>query len=382
NMDYKEILIRLFNLKIDKNESTDSIEEVGGEMTGDTGFLSFRRRLKIKKGDSMKRVFLKFNDTSRTDLGDLKQLSEVANARECLFYGTFAPLLERTASQLGLGSVGLPTVHLEMVLPTGTLIVMEDLGEAGFELAPATMNVAEARCVLSSLARVQAAFLLTKARLGSPASGLFGPQSPLSDGFKSTDVAGFDFAEMLPGCFEAFVREFPKYLKCEKRVAAINSYLNDDFVAKAQRYLKTNVTEKEGIGVTHCDLWYNNCMLSRDSSGHPVACRIIDWQVFGIGSLAHDFGLLWLSSIDNSIVIEQFFPFVKYYYDTIRRFFGDSNAQVDEFPVSLERMKQLAVASVLDAIIMTVVSVEILPAIAKPDNWLANMADLIQCFKL
>uniref|UniRef100_A0A1I8GQF0 CHK domain-containing protein n=1 Tax=Macrostomum lignano TaxID=282301 RepID=A0A1I8GQF0_9PLAT len=246
--------------------------------------------------------------------------------RECLFYGTFAPLLERTASQLGLGSVGLPSVHLEMVLPTGTLIVMEDLGEAGFELAPATMNVAEARCVLSSLARVQAAFWLTKARLGSPASGLFGPQSPLSDGFFALSATKKSMDELLPAGFELFRREFG----------------------------------------------------NRDASGQPVECRLIDWQVFGIGRLTFDLGPFWISSIDNAIAVDQYLPCVELYDETIRSLYKTGLQQ--EFPVSKETIRQQAVQSLNWGITWLVTFAEMIPVLRRIDNVLNNVADLIEHF--
>ncbi|PAA75836.1 hypothetical protein BOX15_Mlig007444g1 [Macrostomum lignano] len=378
-MDFKSILTQHFNLGNDGLEN--SIEEIGGEMTGDTGFLSFRRRLKIKKGDAVRKVFLKFSDKSRPDLGQLKELSEQVNERECLFYGTFAPLLERTASQLGLGSVGLPTVHLEMVLPTGTLIVMEDLGEAGFELAPAKMNVAEARCVLSSLARVQAAFLLTKARLGSPASGLFGPQSPLSDGFRSTDVAGVGFDGMLSGCFERFRSNFPTYLKCEKRVAIINAYLDDSFLEKSREVMNSSKSEQDTIGVTHSELWYNNFMISRDSCGNPVQCCLIDWQFFGIGWLTYDLGPLWISSIDNAIVTEEFLPCVDFYHHAVQSAY-ESAIGGEKFPVSQEQMREQAVQSLIYGVAWIVLQADFLDVFVRIDNILANVADLIAFFKL
>ncbi|PAA61570.1 hypothetical protein BOX15_Mlig000800g2 [Macrostomum lignano] len=377
-MDFRAILSRLFSLTED--EADRCIASAGEEMTGETGFLSYRRRLKVKKGDSTINVFLKFSDTTRQDSGELKELMDCFCPRECLFYGTFAPLLERTASQLGLGSIGLPTVHLEMVLPTGTLIVMEDLGEAGFELAPATMNVAEARCVLSSLARVQAAFWLTKARLGSPASGLFGPQSPLSDGFFALSATKKSMDELLPAGFELFRREFAKYMTCDKRIAIINGYLDRDYLKKAQQVIKSGQEEREVVGITHSDLWYNNCMLSRDASGQPVECRLIDWQVFGIGRLTFDLGPFWISSIDNAIAVEQYLPCVELYDETIRSLYKTGLQQ--EFPVSKETIRKQAVQSLNWGITWLVTFAEMIPVLRRIDNVLNNVADLIEHFGL
>ncbi|PAA45927.1 hypothetical protein BOX15_Mlig009006g1 [Macrostomum lignano] len=377
-MDFKPILQRLFNLA--QNETHSSIEEVGEEMTGETGFLSFRRKLRIKKGYSTINIFLKFSDTSRQELGELKEFSDHFCPRECLFYGTFAPLLERTASQLGLGSVGLPTVHLEMVLPTGTLIVMEDLGEAGFELAPATMNVAEARCVLSSLARVQAAFWLTKARLGSPASGLFGPESPFSDPLKSLTGTAVNFDAFLEQGFEEFRHKFDNYLKCEKRAAIVNAYLEDGFLEKTRKVLKVNQEKSEVVGVIHCDLWYNNCMISRDSRGQPIECRLIDWQFFGIGWLTYDLGPLWISSIDNAIVTQEFLPCVDFYHHAVQSAY--ESAIGEKFPVSQEQMRQQAVQSLVYGIGWVILSADTLWAFQSVSNVLANIADVIEHFKL
>ncbi|XP_043263956.1 uncharacterized protein LOC122404119 [Colletes gigas] len=118
------------------------------------------------------------------------------------------------------------------------------------------------------------------------------------------------------------------------------------WVDKIPQLLKT--TSKYRNVMCHRDVWANNMMFKRDSTGKPIGCYLVDYQFLRYSPPAIDFVFCLYLTTDRDTRRRCFDSLVEIYCDTMRRELADEGLNVDDclpradFIESCDMAKQIA----------------------------------------
>ncbi|XP_016979361.1 uncharacterized protein LOC108044746 [Drosophila rhopaloa] len=106
--------------------------------------------------------------------------------------------------------------------------------------------------------------------------------------------------------------------------------------------------------LVHGDLWINNMMLKYDEQGTPIKVKIVDFQIAQYGSLVHDIIFLLFSSVDVNVLEENYYNFLRIYYDAFIQTLSVVNVDTSNYTyeIFLEEVQKVAHFQLPHAIFM------------------------------
>ncbi|XP_017065565.2 uncharacterized protein LOC108104171 [Drosophila eugracilis] len=106
--------------------------------------------------------------------------------------------------------------------------------------------------------------------------------------------------------------------------------------------------------LVHGDLWINNMMLKYDEEGTPVSVKIVDFQIAQYGSLVHDIIFLLFSSVDVTVLEENYYNFLTIYYNAFIQTLRGVNIDTSNYTyeIFLEEVQRTAHIQIPHAIFM------------------------------
>ncbi|EDW11007.1 uncharacterized protein LOC6575556 [Drosophila mojavensis] len=116
-----------------------------------------------------------------------------------------------------------------------------------------------------------------------------------------------------------------------------------------------DVNDGPWTSIVHMDLWINNLMVKYDETGLPVKLKIVDFQIAQYESVIHDLIFLLLSSVDTPVLEENYYNFLRIYYEAFIQALQKANVNTREYNYEayLQEVQRVAPLQVPHALIMT-----------------------------
>ncbi|XP_023165760.1 uncharacterized protein LOC111595995 [Drosophila hydei] len=115
------------------------------------------------------------------------------------------------------------------------------------------------------------------------------------------------------------------------------------------------VEDSPWTSIVHMDLWINNLMVKYDESGLPVKLKFVDFQIAQYESVIHDLIFLLLSSVDTSVLEENYYNFLRIYYEAFIKSLKRANVDTSKYTYEtyLDEVQRVAPVQVPHALFMT-----------------------------
>ncbi|XP_034100527.1 uncharacterized protein LOC117565505 [Drosophila albomicans] len=181
-----------------------------------------------------------------------------------------------------------------------------------------------------------------------------------------------------PKVYDQFVRPyFKKFNMNDNMEADLKNVLNEEALADIKEILKDNdrdiqrvqelqdLNEKfqssedvqDGLwtSIAHMDAWINNIMVKYDENEVPAKLKIVDFQIAQYESVVHDIIFLLLSSVDTPVLEENYYNFLKIYYDAFIKSLRSVHVDTSEYSYEgfLGEVKRVAHIEIPHALFMT-----------------------------
>ncbi|XP_064546533.1 uncharacterized protein LOC135434085 isoform X1 [Drosophila montana] len=107
--------------------------------------------------------------------------------------------------------------------------------------------------------------------------------------------------------------------------------------------------------IAHMDLWINNMMVKYDDAGLPAKLKIVDFQIAQYESVVHDLIFLLLSSVDTLVLEENYYHFLRIYYEAFVQSLHTVNVDTKNYSYEafLKEVQRVAHIQVPHALFMT-----------------------------
>ncbi|KAH8412146.1 hypothetical protein KR009_000092 [Drosophila setifemur] len=110
--------------------------------------------------------------------------------------------------------------------------------------------------------------------------------------------------------------------------------------------------------LVHGDLWINNLMVKygewKNEEGTPIRVKIVDFQIAQYGSLVHDIIFLLFSSLDTTVLEENYYNFLAIYYKAFIQTLREMDVDTSSYTYEgfLEEVQRVAHLQIPHAIFM------------------------------
>ncbi|XP_055609007.1 uncharacterized protein LOC129756354 [Uranotaenia lowii] len=224
--------------------------------------------------------------------------------------------------------------------PNGSVIIMEDLREAGYLMKPCAdgMTLGECRIVLEKLARFHAASVAYYEKNGAYTD-------PFKDGMYA-DCLIEEFSSYYAPLYESFLKRV-RSMKIDPDCLEALENLNGKLFTKIVDLFRL---DPKGFNVlNHGDLWVNNILFNKED------ILLLDYQISFYGSPAFDLIYFMINSAALDVRTESFNELIDYYQqelsDSLKKLGTNTNPPTKEqLHKDIRKRGLLACAQTMEAL--------------------------------
>ncbi|KAL7742462.1 hypothetical protein ACLKA6_019090 [Drosophila palustris] len=116
-----------------------------------------------------------------------------------------------------------------------------------------------------------------------------------------------------------------------------------------------DVPDGPWTSIVHMDLWINNLMIKYEDANVPAKLKIVDFQIAQYESIVHDIIFFLLSSVDTTILEENYYNFLRIYYEAFIKSLRSVHVDTTKYSYEafLEEVARVAHLQVPHALFMT-----------------------------
>lgn len=275
-----------------------------------------------------------------------KEFTRTIFEKECLFYLSLVPDLNRMLEGAGQTLLRVPRCFHGSLVDGREMIFLEDLRPRGFKMFDRKkgLDVAHASLILQELARLHAASVLLQAET---------PDEDLIKKYKFLKKDWLDGNKDSPhgilSLFDGYLRNAIEILETvggyERAIAWVESLRPD---------LEEILTTKLGMGkfnvVCHGDCWNNNVLFRYDDEGRPLEVMLLDLQLCRRASPATDLNYLLYTSLTGDVRKPNLEKFLASYYATFAAILNAADFGGDDYPSEEETKEDFREHNVVAAV--------------------------------